>query len=132
MILAVERPVTCRPICMASRTTCRPADAVCRAGAPERRTRSGVECADPELFESGLGATSAPAFPTRAGALAWKSTMRTVSEYLAEARDYDQRAKRTANPETKKLYADLAAAFRNLAEARKRAVEKGAIPPVAP
>jgi Skp family chaperone for outer membrane proteins len=58
--------------------------------------------------------------------------MRIVSEYLAEAREYDQRAKGTSNPETKKLYADLAAAFRNLAEARKRAVERGAIPPVTP
>jgi Skp family chaperone for outer membrane proteins len=58
--------------------------------------------------------------------------MRTVSEYLAEAREYDQKARKTSNPEIKKLYADLAAAFRNLAEARKRAVEKGAIPSATP
>lgn len=55
--------------------------------------------------------------------------MRTVSEYLAEAREYEQRARRTSNPETRKLFAELAAALRNLAEARKRAIEKGAIPP---
>ena len=55
--------------------------------------------------------------------------MRTVSEYLAEAREYEQKARRTSKPEARKLIAELAAAFRNLAEARKRALEKGAIPP---
>ena len=54
--------------------------------------------------------------------------MRTVSEYLAEARQYEQRAKKASDAETKKLLTDLVAAFRNLAEARQRAVEKGAIP----
>jgi rubrerythrin len=53
--------------------------------------------------------------------------MRTVSEYLAEARQYEQRAKKTSNAETKKLLTDLAAALRDLAEARQRAVERGAI-----
>lgn len=52
-----------------------------------------------------------------------------MSEYLAEAREYEQKARKASNPETRKLLAELAAAFRNLAEARKRAVEKGAIPP---
>jgi hypothetical protein len=53
--------------------------------------------------------------------------MRTVSEYLAEARQYEQKAKKASSAETKKLLTDLATAFRNLAEARQRAVERGAI-----
>jgi hypothetical protein len=58
--------------------------------------------------------------------------MRTVSEYLAEARECEQRARKAPDAEAKKLLGDLAAAFRNLAEARRRAVEKGLIPPVKP
>jgi len=53
--------------------------------------------------------------------------MRTVSEYLEEAREYDKLAKKTPDPEIKKHYVELAAAFRNIAEVRQRAVEKGAI-----
>ena len=58
--------------------------------------------------------------------------MRTVSEYLEKAREYEQKARKATRPETKKLLSDLAAAFRNLAEARQRAVEKGAIPSTKP
>ena len=53
--------------------------------------------------------------------------MRTVTEYLDEAREYDRLAKKTANPEIRRHYVELAAALRNLAEARQRAIEKGAI-----
>jgi hypothetical protein len=52
--------------------------------------------------------------------------LRTADEYRADAEDFEQLARKIRDPQLKKHYADLAAAFRALADAHDRGVTKRA------
>ncbi len=59
--------------------------------------------------------------------------MRTVTEYLLKAVEFDDLANTTPDEALRKRYADLAAGYRMLAEERNRLVATGTmIPPPSP
>jgi hypothetical protein len=62
----------------------------------------------------------------------WDPRVRTVTEYLLKAVEFDDRAKTAPEDAFKKPYADLAECYRMLAEERKRLVESGTDPLTSP
>jgi len=58
----------------------------------------------------------------------WGSHMRTVTDYLLKATEFDSLASEASDPSLKKRYADLAECYRLLAADRERLVETGALP----
>jgi hypothetical protein len=54
--------------------------------------------------------------------------MRTVTEYIAKAVEFDGLARAASEPILKKRYADLAESYRLLAKERERLVACGALP----
>jgi hypothetical protein len=54
--------------------------------------------------------------------------MRTVTEYVARAAEFDDLARTAKQPGLKKRYTDLAECYRLLAKERERLVAEGAIP----
>ena len=58
--------------------------------------------------------------------------MRTVTEYLLKAAEFEGLATAAPDRSLKKRYADLAECYRLLAQERERLVMNGAIPDTAP
>lgn len=58
--------------------------------------------------------------------------MRSVTEYLEKAAEFDELARSTCEPALKKRYADVAESYRLLASVRRRLIETGAIKPEQP
>ena len=58
--------------------------------------------------------------------------MRTVTEYLLKAVEFDDLAETAPNPQFKKRYADLAECYRLLAEERKGLIISNMAPPEHP
>ena len=58
--------------------------------------------------------------------------MRSVTEYLARAAEFDELARSTGEPSLKKRYADIAECYRLLAEDRQRLIAAGTIEPETP
>jgi hypothetical protein len=55
--------------------------------------------------------------------------MRTVEEYRAKAREFEEMATATTHPALKHCYRDLAKSYRALAEVRRRAIDDGSFEP---
>jgi hypothetical protein len=55
--------------------------------------------------------------------------MRTVEEYTAKAREFEEMATATTHPELKHCYRDLAKSYRALAEVRRRAIDDRSFEP---
>ncbi len=55
--------------------------------------------------------------------------MRTIEDYLTQATEFDRLASRTAQPELKSRYAELAESYRTLAAERQRLIDEGTIAP---
>jgi hypothetical protein len=53
--------------------------------------------------------------------------MRSVTEYLARAAEFDELARSSSEPALEKRYADIAECYRLLARERQRLIETGSI-----